>query len=187
MSLFQYGVIGCALAMDSFAVSVSSSINVKQRYFVHALRLALCFALFQALMPFLGWLLGRGAVDFVREIDHWLAFFLLCLVGGQMIVNARKEEAEGRSVAFLKWPLLVSLALATSIDAFAVGLSLSFIDQEILLPVLVIGCVTFLLSWVGCYLGAKVGCLSCGQRMEALAGVVLIGLGGKILLEHTWF
>ncbi len=184
MSLLQHGVLGCALAMDAFAVSVSSSVSIKQRRFVHALRIALCFALFQALMPLLGWLMGQAAADFVREVDHWLAFGLLGLVGGQMIWQALQADDDEPAVSPLKLTLLLSLAVATSIDAFAVGVSFSLVDQAILRPVLVIGLITFVLSWFGCYLGGRIGCLACGRRMEMLAGLVLMALGGKILWEH---
>ncbi len=187
MSLLQHGVLGCALAMDAFAVSVSSSLSIKERRFVHALRIALCFALFQAVMPLLGWALGQAAAELVREVDHWLAFGLLSLVGGQMIWQTLQADDDEPAVSPLKLSLLLSLAVATSIDAFAVGVSFSLVDQAIVRPILMIGLITFVLSWLGCYLGGRIGCLACGRRRELLAGLVLLGLGGKILLEHTVF
>jgi putative Mn2+ efflux pump MntP len=177
--------IALALAMDAFAVSLGMSCSLKGLKRGPILRLALAFGLFQFAMPVIGWFAGGTVIHFIRGVDHWIAFGLLAFIGGRMIFESfhlseaekacRPDQTRGR-------PLLV-LALATSIDALAVGLSLGVVRVGILYPAAVIGVTCFALTVLGALLGPVVGRVV-GKRAELLGGIVLIGIGAKILAEH---
>ena len=176
-------LLALGLAMDAFAVSVASGIAFKNFRMHHALRMAAAFGLFQAIMPLIGWLAGLTMQRFVSGIDHWIAFGLLGLVGGKMIYEAcRMEEAEEPSNPF-GFAVLLVLALATSIDALAVGITFAMLKTAIMAPVVVIGSVTFVLSLAGVYIGE-----ACGhffeKKIEVVGGLILIGIGLRILLGH---
>ena len=177
-------LIAVGLAMDAFAVSVSSGITIRRMRARHALLIALFFGAFQAVMPVLGWLIGASARTIVSSFDHWIAFGLLVSIGGKMIYDARKNKDNGQAPfdPLNTW-ILLTLAVATSIDAFAVGISLSFLNVSIIRPVLVIGAITFAMSFVGAHIGNAFGHVF-EKKLEILAGLVLIGIGCKILLEH---
>jgi len=187
--MLTYVLVALGLSMDAFAVSVSSGICVRDLKLRHALRASLVFGLFQFAMPVAGWLLGSTFRSLIQGFDHWLAFGLLAAVGGKMLFEALRAEepeacpdGEGRG-GILEWRTLLVLAVATSIDALAVGISYSMLRSPILLPSLVIGAVTFALCLVGTEFGKHIG--SRFERWAEIAGgVVLVGLGGKILLEH---
>lgn len=187
MNILEVLFIALGLAMDAFAVAVASGATMKRLNLPNALKMGLFFGGFQALMPVLGWLAGLGMKDFISGVDHWIAFILLTVIGGKMLYEALKfkeEEgcAESRSCPFDTGTLTV-LAIATSIDALAVGLTFSVLSVSIAAPVLIIGLVTFIMSVAGVKLGTAGGHFF-EHKMEAAGGGILILIGLKILLEH---
>ena len=198
-------LIGVALSMDAFAVSICKGLSVQKVQLKHMLIAGLYFGAFQALMPLIGYLLGFELEDFIRSIDHWIAFVLLAIIGGNMIKEAlsKDEEEHDASFAFKAMlPLAVAtsidalavgisfafkamlpLAVATSIDALAVGISFAFLGVDIVPAALLIGITTFVLSAVGVYVGNAFGA-KYKSKAELVGGVVLILIGLKILLEH---
>ena len=177
--------IALALAMDAFAVSLGMSCGLRGLKRDQVLRLALAFGLFQFAMPVLGWLAGGTVIQAIRGFDHWIAFGLLAFIGGRMIFESfhlSEEEKAGRPDQTRGRPLLI-LALATSIDALAVGLSLGVVRVGIVYPAAVIGVTCFSMTVVGALVGPLVGRVV-GKRAELLGGLVLIGIGIKILAEH---
>lgn len=185
MNLWSLLAIAVALAMDAFAVAVVTGLAdlplTRRRIF----RLAFHFGLFQALMPALGWAVGRVVYRWVGHVDHWIAFALLAFVGGHMIAGAlRAGEHEERQVgdATRGWSL-VMLSIATSIDALAVGLTLAMIGAQILVPAVVIGVVAGALTVAGMLLGRWIG-TAWGKRVEVLGGLILIAIGLRIVWEH---
>jgi len=184
MPILSILFIALGLAMDAFAVSVTSGISIKNIKVRHALLVGAAFGIFQAVMPVLGWVLGQWAYRFISVVDYWIAFGLLLFVGGHMIIQSMQpEDAETGPKNPLHLPTLLTLAVATSIDAFAIGISLSMLRVSILQPVLIIGLVTFALSFAGVYFGRLFGHLN-EKKMEVFGGLVLIGLGTKMLLDH---
>lgn len=178
-------LIAVSLALDAFAVSVSSGISVPGFGWRQAVKMGLWFGVFQFLMPLLGWSLGSSVSRYIEAVDHWVAFGLLAIIGGKMVAEALKQGEDGaeEAPADLSARRLCVLAVATSIDALAVGVSMAFMNVDILLSALVIGAVAFLLSVVGGLVGRKLGGLF--QRRATLAGgLVLIAIGVKILAEH---
>ena len=176
--------IAVGLSADCFAVALGGSIAVRSLPFPSVFRASLAFGLFQGLMPLLGWLVGRTVVGFIADYDHWVAFTLLMIVGGRMIWESfRDKEGASESRDVTKGFLLLTLAVATSIDALAVGLSFAFMEVDITLVCSVIGVVAFTASTIGFLLGRKVGRLV-GRRAEALGGLVLIAISLRILLSH---
>jgi len=184
MSTLSLFIIAVGLAMDAFAVSISSGVVLKKVTFRHALLFASFFGGFQAAMPLAGWSAGVRVQEYVGAFDHWIAFLLLVGVGAKMIWESRKDEASRVRLNPTRISVLLVLAVATSIDALAVGLSLSFLDTSILTAMLVIGSVTFILSLVGAYLGTMARHII-GSRMEFLGGLILIAIGIRIVIEHT--
>lgn len=184
MSLVTIIIIALGLAMDAFAVSIASGAVYKGRGKNHALRMAAAFGAFQALMPVAGWFAGLALRQYIREYDHWVAFGLLAFIGAKMIYESLKiEQAEKRS-GNISMKMLFALAVATSIDALAVGITFSFLLAGTLaIAVVIIGLVTFILSYGGFYLGKRFGHLF-EAGIEAVGGLVLIGIGIKILVEH---
>lgn len=183
MDVLTIIALAVALAMDAVAVSVASGVVIKELHVRHALRIALFFGSFQAVMPVVGWLAGLGLKTFIAGVDHWVAFGLLTLIGGKMIYEALTLEQQKKRFDPLNVLVLLVLAVATSIDALAVGLSLSLLQVSIILPVIVIGAVTFVLSLVGVYVGDRFGHLF-ESKMEIVAGLILIAIGAKIVVEH---
>jgi manganese efflux pump family protein len=147
------------------------------------LRASLSFGLFQAIMPVLGWLAGRTFVNFIGGFDHWLAFGLLGFVGGRMLWESFHPEREEKRTDITKGLILLTLSIATSIDALAVGLSFAFLKVNILTASLTIGFTAFLVTIIGFLLGKKVGELV-GRSAELIGGLILIGIGVRILLTH---
>lgn len=182
MGLASLLMLAIALAMDAFAVAVVSGLTLDPLRKRQVFRLSFHFGLFQALMPVIGWVAGRAMHRYIAAIDHWVAFGLLGFVGARMIVGALgpEEVQRDRKDPTKGWSL-VMLSVATSIDALAVGLSLAMTGSGILVPALIIGVVAALLTAVGMALGRKVGTLW-GQRVEVAGGMILIGIGLKILL-----
>ena len=177
-------LIAVSLALDAFAVSVSSGIAIPGFGWRQAAKMGLWFGAFQFGMPLAGWLLGSGVSRYIETVDHWVAFGLLALIGGRMAWDAlRSGGGEEEAPEDLSPRRLCLLAIATSIDALAVGVSMAFMTVSILFSAAVIGVVAFVLSVVGGLLGRKLGNLF--QRWAQLAGgLVLIGIGVKILVEH---
>jgi len=187
VNTFEVLFLALGLSMDAFAVSVASGATMKRLHLSNALKMGLFFGAFQAIMPVIGWLAGLGMKNFIAGVDHWIAFFLLAAVGGKMLYEAlqlKEEEDCGdkKSCPFDTGTLTV-LAIATSIDALAVGITFSLLSVSIVAPVLLIGLVTFLMSVGGVKLGTAGGHFF-EHKMEAAGGVVLILIGLKILLEH---
>ena len=185
MNIFNIFFIALGLAMDAFAVSITSGITIKNLKITQALKIALFFGIFQAIMPLIGWLSGQTIEDFVTSIDHWIAFSLLTIVGSKMIYESTKIESELKKTNPLNLHTLLLLSIATSIDALAIGISFAFLLVSIITPIMIIGIVTFILSFIGVFIGDLKGHLFEG-KIEILGGVILIGIGVKILIEHLF-
>jgi putative Mn2+ efflux pump MntP len=171
-----------ALAMDAFAVSLAAGAVLRPLTFRPCFRLAFHFGLFQAIMPVIGWLAGLTVHAFVAAWSHWIAFGLLAYIGGRMIYEALKSGKEDARPADPSRGLtMVVLAVATSIDALAVGLTLAMLDVVIWMPSLVIGLVASAFTILGLFLGARAG-RHWGRRVEVAGGAILVGIGLKILL-----
>ena len=183
MDLITVIVIAFGLAMDAFAVSVASGFAIKKLKVGHALRIAIFFGAFQAIMPAMGGLAGLSLRDVIRDFDHWVAFGLLGLIGAKMIYESFKLEADKKQIDPLKLDVLLMLAIATSIDALAVGVTFAFLNVAIVWPAIIIGLITLATSFVGVYVGDKFGHIF-ESKIELVAGLVLIAIGVKILLEH---
>jgi putative Mn2+ efflux pump MntP len=176
-------VIAIGLAMDSFSVSITRGFtNTKTTQSLEALKIAFFFGLFQGFMPIIGWFAGLSVIDFISSFDHWIAFGLLSLIGGRMIYESvSKESKQVINSSSLK--VLLVLSIATSIDALAVGISLSFLETSIVIPAIIIGIITFSLSFLGVFIGKKFG--SYFEKIGILGGVILIVIAIRILIEHT--
>jgi putative Mn2+ efflux pump MntP len=183
MSLLTIIFIAFGLSMDALAVAMASGCAVKKIEMRLALRMAFFFGFFQVLMPVIGWLAGLGFKKIIARFDHWLAFILLSIIGGKMILEARRPADCPPRAHMQSLPVLLGLAVATSIDALAVGLSFSLLAVDIIIPVAIIGLVTFTLSFLGILAGHKFGSLIAG-KVDILGGLILIAIGFKILLEH---
>ena len=181
MDFAELLLIAVGLSMDAFAVSVCKGLSVKELKGRHVLLAGLYFGGFQALMPVIGWLLGYRFESLITEIDHWIAFVLLALIGGNMIRESFSEDEELNDDFGVKTMLL--LAVATSIDALAVGITFAFLSVRILPAAGAIGVTTFLLSMAGITVGRVFGA-RWKSRAELAGGVILILIGLKILLEH---
>lgn len=187
MNLVEIFIIAIGLAMDCFAVSLSSSICMPCLKRSDILRIALFFGLFQGGMPVIGWLLGNAFYDSVSSIDHWIAFGILAIIGLKMIIEAAKDSNEKESFNIKAMKVLLWLSVATSIDAFVIGMGFAFLQVNIVVAVLVIGGITFLLSLLGVYLGKKFGNLIQSKWAEIAGGVILVGIGVKTLVQHLYF
>ncbi|MBN1805097.1 MAG: manganese efflux pump [Sedimentisphaerales bacterium] len=183
MHLFTIIIVAFGLAIDAFVVSVVTGSAYKQLHVKHALRMALFFGGFQAIMPIIGFMAGLCVKRHIEFCDHWIAFGLLTVVGGKMIYESFEiksiEEKFDPSNIFV----LLMLSVATSIDALAIGITLSFITSSVVVAVMIIGLVTFVLSYLGVYIGKKFGHFF-ENKIEAVGGIILIGIGMKILFEH---
>ncbi len=185
-SIDLLSIVGIAfgLSADCFAVALSASISKRSFSILQVLRVSLSFGLFQAIMPALGWLVGRTVIDFISGYDHWIAFALLALIGGRMIWESFHDKDSRRSnTDITKGWLLLTLSVATSIDALAVGLSFAFLQVNIILASAIIGVVAFIITIVAFLIGTRVGALL-GKRAEIAGGVILVIIGLRILLEH---
>ncbi len=174
--------LSIGLAMDAFAVSISTGLN-RQPSPIQVVRLSSSFGFFQFAMPLIGWFLGRQVSVFVGAFDHWIAFGLLAFVGGKMLWESRKGEHSENKADPTRGAMLLVLSLATSIDALSVGLSLAFLHFSILVPSIIIGFITFSLSAIGAGFGSKIG-RRWGVWAEVAGGCVLIFIGIRILVSH---
>jgi putative Mn2+ efflux pump MntP len=186
MDLITIIIIAVGLAMDAFAVSIVSGSAYKQLKIKHAFRIAVFFGGFQALMPLVGYLAGLSVRKYVADYDHWMAFALLSAVGAKMIYESFKITPAGEFFNPDNILFLLVLAVATSIDALAVGITLSFLQVSITITVVIIGLVTFVLSYIGVFIGTKIGHFF-ENKIVATGGLVLIALGLKILIQHLFF
>ena len=174
--------IALGLAMDSFSVAITRGFtNPKTRMPLEALKVGCFFGLFQAIMPITGWLVGLSIIDLISGFDHWIAFGLLTFIGIRMIYESLASESR-KIATSSSLKVLIMLSIATSIDALAVGLSLSFLEASILTPAIIIGITTFSLSSNGLFLGKKLG--NYFERIGVLGGIILIVIGVRILMEH---
>lgn len=184
MRLYELFIIAVSLSMDAFAVSVCKGLSVGRPRLGHCLICGSWFGGFQALMPLVGWLLGVRFQGLIVSVDHWIAFVLLGLIGFNMVRESRGGEAEELDSSFGLWAML-PLAVATSIDALAVGVTFAFLQVDnIVLAVAFIGVTTFVLSAAGVRVGSVFGSRF-KSRAELAGGLILIGMGVKILVEHT--
>ena len=179
-------LIGVGLSMDAFAVSVCKGLAMRKVNKKQAVVIGLYFGGFQALMPFIGWALGTQFESYITNIDHWIAFILLAFIGGKMVIEAIKPEEE-EAVKEMDPPLdhkeMFMLAVATSIDALAVGITFAFLQYPIVVCITIFGLTTFVLSIVGVVVGNMFGS-KYQKRAEIVGGIILILIGLKILLEH---
>ncbi len=183
MEILTIFFLAVGLSFDSFAVSVCSGLNLPNIRFFQAAKIAIFLALFQAFMPLIGWLVGNSIKSLIEPVDHWIAFGLLSLIGGKMIIESfiNSEEREIKNPLHIRVILLLSLA--TSIDALAVGFSFATLLDRILIAIFIIGTVTFIASMLGILLGKKTG-PQINRYAEILGGLILIIIGSKIMIEH---
>ncbi len=185
MGWIELLALALALAMDAFAVALVIGLTLNPLTGRQIFRLGFHFGLFQALMPVIGWLLGASVQRHIAAFDHWLAFGLLSLVGGKMLWESWQGDEHGTTATrdpTSGWSLVV-LSVATSIDALAVGLSMALIGSSIVIPAIVIGLVAATLTTAGMLLGRRIGAVW-GKRVEIVGGLILIGIGVKIVVEH---
>ena len=183
MSLAEMFILAVGLAMDAFAVSICKGLSLGRTRLGHCVTAGVYFGGFQALMPLVGYLLGIRFQVLIQSIDHWIAFILLFIIGFNMIREAREEE---ECSAAMDFRAMLPLAVATSIDALAVGVTFAFLNVDIVPAVTFIGVVTFVMSAVGIKIGSAFG-IRYKAKAEILGGAVLILMGLKILLEHLGF
>ena len=183
MSIITILFIAVGLSMDAFAVSVTSGFAIKNLKANNAFKIAFFFGAFQAMMPVIGWLAGAGLRDSIASFDHWIAFGLLSIIGCKMIFESTKMKGNDEKNDPLNLYTLLILSVATSIDALAVGLSLSFLKVYIATPAAIIGATTFVISFAGVFVGNRVGHFF-ENKIEIFGGLILIAIGVKILIEH---
>jgi putative Mn2+ efflux pump MntP len=183
MSILVTLLVALSLAFDAFAVSVSCGISAKQTRVSSALMIAGFFGVFQSGMPLAGWAAGSVFEPVVASVDHWIAFVLLCSIGIHMIFEATRPEGKQHFRDVLDLRILLLLSVATSIDALVAGFSFAFIQVEVIRTVVIIGMVTFLLSSIGYYIGENLGHFF-RDKVRFLGGLILIGIGVRILVEH---
>ncbi|MGD0552725.1 MAG: manganese efflux pump MntP family protein [Sedimentisphaerales bacterium] len=184
MELLSIITIAVGLAMDTFAVSIVTGAAYKQLHIRHTLRMAGFFGGFQAFMPVVGYMAGLTVKQYVSNYDHWIAFGILAAVGLKMIYESFKIKEERQTPNPANLLVVLALAVATSIDALAVGITISLITHAIALAVIIIGAVTFALSFAGVYIGKRFGHFFEGG-IEIIGGIVLIALGLKIVIQHV--
>ena len=182
VSLLEIILIGIGLSMDAFAVSVCKGLSMHKMNWKRACIIALYFGIFQALMPFIGYFLGSSFQELVSSIDHWIAFFLLSIIGGNMIKDSFQKESHTIDEK-INFKSMLLLSIATSIDALAVGVTFALLQLNIVLAISIIGILTFIISILGVKIGNRFGNMF-QNKAELTGGVILIGMGFKILLEH---
>ena len=191
MTGIEIWLLAVGLAMDCFAVSIASGIILKRVRWRPMLTMAFAFGFFQAMMPFVGWMFANTFSHLIESIDHWIAFGILAFLGGRMIVESCKEEECRNTFDPTSLKVVLTMAVATSIDALAVGVSFAFLGvrdySAILSPVAIIGLVSFVMSLIGLLFGIRCGCGIARQlKAELWGGVILVLIGVKILVEHLF-
>jgi manganese efflux pump family protein len=182
MDIITVLLIAIGLAMDAFAVSIAKGMAINRNRHRTALTLGIFFGGFQMLMPAIGWFVGATFEEVIAGVDHWIAFGLLAFIGLKMIYDSTKKDGDNQEET-LKLHSVLTLAVATSIDALMIGLSFAFLSSSIVEPILLIGLVTFLLSVTGFFFGCGLGKVF-GNRMKLVGGLILIAIGLRILLDH---
>jgi len=184
MDILSIIIIGIGLAMDCFAVSISKGICAKKFFIWHTLRMGLLFGAFQAIMPLIGYLAGASFAKQMQSFDHWVAFILLALIGGKMLYEGfQHHDADCETPNPFKWASLLPLAFATSIDALATGIVFVPYPGIIWIAITIIGLISFIFTFIGMYIGIHFG-KRFHVKVEAIGGIILIGIGLKILIEH---
>jgi len=183
MEIVTIFLLAIGLSFDSFAVSVCSGLNLPHIRFFQAVKIAIFLALFQAFMPLVGWLVGNSMKSLIEPVDHWIAFGLLSLIGGKMVIESFIDSEVREIKNPLNIRVILLLSLATSIDALAVGFSFATMLNKILIAVLIIGSVTFVASMLGILLGKKTG-PKVTRYAEIIGGLILIFIGTRILILH---
>jgi len=182
MTVLEVLLIALGLSMDCFAVSVTFGTTRKMQW-KDLLRMSLFFGIFQGMMTFSGWLLGDTLKQFIESVDHWIAFSILSFIGIRMITESFKHEKDKKQTDIRDIKVLLSLSVATSIDALMTGVSFGFIHVDILTTIILITVVSFLVTIIGGKLGEKSAIIP-AKKAELIGGLVLILIGTKILLEH---
>lgn len=183
MTILELFILAVGLSMDAFAVSVCKGLAIGKTSFRDSAVVGAWFGGFQAAMPLIGFLLGRNFADYISAFDHWVAFGLLVIIGANMIKEALSKKEEKEAGSSLGFKTMLLMALATSIDALAVGITFAFLDVQIIPAILFIGVITFALSAAGVKIGSVFGD-KYKSKAELAGGIILILLGLKILLEH---
>jgi putative Mn2+ efflux pump MntP len=183
MDLITIAAIALGLSFDTFAVSLSCGVIESKIRFRNAMRIAFILALFQGGLTVAGYFLGSTVSGYIEKYDHWLAFLLLMFLGIRMIAGGLKGDDEKMPIDVNRWPVLLTMAVGTSIDAFAVGISLAFLGVQIWIAGLIIGTVTFLASMTAIRIGKSAGS-RLGSRVEIIGGIILAAIGIRILVEH---
>ena len=186
LQLITFSLIGIGLSFDSFAVSVSCGLMKREIRFIEAAIFANSLAFFQALFPLIGWFVGNKLSGLISAFDHWIAFALLAIIGIKMIVEGIKPESKLKKFNPFQLKVLLGLSVATSIDALVVGVSFGFLEVPILVPVIIIGGVTFIASMLGMLFGKSIPASRSHQSL-ILGGIILIIIGIKILVENLFF
>ena len=192
MTGLEIWLLAIGLAMDCFAVSIASGIILKQIQWRPMLTMAFAFGFFQAIMPLIGWIGASTFSHLIEDVDHWIAFAILAFLGGRMIVESFKDADCRQEFNPASPKVVLTMAIATSIDALAVGVSFAFLGirdfSAILSPICIIGFVSFVLSLIGLFFGIKCGC-GCAKKLRAelWGGIILVLIGLKILIEHLFF
>lgn len=191
MTGLEIWLLAIGLAMDCFAVSIASGIILKRIQWRPMLTMAFAFGFFQAIMPFIGWMCANTFSHLIESVDHWIAFAILAFLGGRMVYESFKEEGCRQEFNPASPKVVLTMAIATSIDALAIGVSFAFLGirdyRDILSPILIIGLVSFIMSLVGLIFGIRCGC-GCARKLKAerWGGIILIIIGLKILIEHMF-
>lgn len=187
MDLISIFLIGVALSMDAAAVSLAKGMCIQDTHIKqYAVKLALFFGLFQAIMPLIGYFGGTHFASYIQNIDHWIAFVLLSIIGFNMLKESNEQEECGSVITHISYKDIILLAIATSIDALAVGVSFAFLKVDIYFAITIIGVTTFTLSFLCVFMGKKLGSIF-QKYAERLGGSILVLLGIKILIEHLFF
>lgn len=187
MDLLSIIFCGIGLAMDASAVSIAKGMSLaKEHIHEYAMKLAFAFGFFQGAMPMVGYYIGSHFAKYITSIDHWIAFILLSVIGINMIRESKEKDGDAPMVHSISWKIILVLAIATSIDALAVGVTLAFLHVNVWLAVSLFALITFILSFASVKLGKKLGSLFQAYA-ERLGGIILIVLGTKILIEHLFF
>jgi len=187
MDILTVIILAIGLSMDSFAVSIGCGLTEQKISFRHAAKISFSLAFFQGILPVAGWYMGTEVKAYVENFDHWIAFLLLLFLGGKMIYESFEKGDDRKMKDIYSWKHIITLSIATSIDALVVGFSYALASsRNIFGGALIIGAVTFFFAMLGIRIGKDVGC-SLGPKVELLGGVILIGIGLKVLLQHTLF
>lgn len=185
MDFLTVFILAIGLSMDSFAVSIGCGLTEQKISFRHAAKISFSLAFFQGILPVAGWYMGSGVKEYVEGIDHWIAFLLLLFLGGKMIIESFKKDDDNELSDIYSWKHIITLSIATSIDALVVGFSYALAStRNIFGGALIIGAVTFFFAMLGIRIGKDVGS-SLGPKVELFGGLILIGIGLKILIQHV--